>query len=635
MPQKLDKASRGAYDAIIYAEGPKLAAEDANGRNITSGSSGDLVNVWNRVRATLPDYSTVILDGIDESISTLLDVTIDGLKIKGINGATIRALTSQPAIRIGSPYSIKSHVDAHPEIFKTTLLTADVDPSDATEFVDGGVHKYYYTVIPVADPSIVQAGDWILLASDVLWTYTSRTYPHEGELMKVSSVGASDVTVIGAAHDTYSVADGAKIVKVPLIEDVELQDIVLLGPDLADSYGIFVSFAHNLKMSNIRADLFQNTGICLYNVVDGIFDSLWFDGGFQSGAGYGVAVAGSSQDLNIFNVRGNKKRHVITVGSGGTYGLPRRINIAGCIATNGYQQAAFDVHHESEYVSYDNLFIDNYPVALNAYGVGSSFTNVRATNINIYGISTGNTSGAPDLLWPANIYNNFENIHIRFGHTGAAFETYLRCHQIRMRNVIFDGITVSSRLRDAYKFSAIDCMFISRDPGIDILSPISVNNAISEVQFIRCKFPGARDATHASIKVVSDSLRAHDIDIIDCDLGDDGGIGVSLYNGYNSTLDILMRNCTGPSDMITTTASWTYSLRPGSIQSVITYNLGSSTGTGSEQTIAHGLAAIPTGCKAWIKYLVGTRYITEMVPFDATNIYPTVETGVAYEWRIE
>lgn len=67
----------------------------------------------------------------------------------------------------------------------------------------------------------------------------------------------------------------------------------------------------------------------------------------------------------------------------------------------------------------------------------------------------------------------------------------------------------------------------------------------------------------------------------------------------------------------------------------VTENSGSSTGTGSEQTIPHGLAAIPTGCKAWITYLVGGRYVTEMVPFDATNIYPTVDNGVAYTWRIE
>jgi hypothetical protein len=66
-----------------------------------------------------------------------------------------------------------------------------------------------------------------------------------------------------------------------------------------------------------------------------------------------------------------------------------------------------------------------------------------------------------------------------------------------------------------------------------------------------------------------------------------------------------------------------------------TESSGSSTGTGSEQTIAHGLAAIPTGCKAWIKYLVNGRYITEMIPFDTTYVYPTVTSGLAYEWRIE
>ncbi len=73
----------------------------------------------------------------------------------------------------------------------------------------------------------------------------------------------------------------------------------------------------------------------------------------------------------------------------------------------------------------------------------------------------------------------------------------------------------------------------------------------------------------------------------------------------------------------------------GDIGNYITKSSGSSTGTGSEQTIAHGLAAIPRGCKAWIKYLVGSRYITEMIPFDATNVYPTVTSGLAYEWRIE
>ncbi|MFA5409112.1 MAG: right-handed parallel beta-helix repeat-containing protein [Bacilli bacterium] len=65
---------------------------------------------------------------------------------------------------------------------------------------------------------------------------------------------------------------------------------------------------------------------------------------------------------------------------------------------------------------------------------------------------------------------------------------------------------------------------------------------------------------------------------------------------------------------------------------------GSSTGTGSEQAIPHGLAAIPTGCKAWkkIEYPVGSgRYITIDIPYDVTYVYPTVDNGVAFEWGIE
>jgi hypothetical protein len=67
-----------------------------------------------------------------------------------------------------------------------------------------------------------------------------------------------------------------------------------------------------------------------------------------------------------------------------------------------------------------------------------------------------------------------------------------------------------------------------------------------------------------------------------------------------------------------------------------TENSGSSTGTGSEQSIAHGLVAIPTGCKAWIKYPISaTRFMEKEIDFDATNIYPCVNTGIVYEWRIE
>lgn len=76
--------------------------------------------------------------------------------------------------------------------------------------------------------------------------------------------------------------------------------------------------------------------------------------------------------------------------------------------------------------------------------------------------------------------------------------------------------------------------------------------------------------------------------------------------------------------------------RTGSYIRFLDGNSGSSTGTGSEQTIAHGLAAIPTGCKAWIRYPISaTVYAEKEIRMDATNIYPKVKTGLVYDWRVE
>lgn len=66
----------------------------------------------------------------------------------------------------------------------------------------------------------------------------------------------------------------------------------------------------------------------------------------------------------------------------------------------------------------------------------------------------------------------------------------------------------------------------------------------------------------------------------------------------------------------------------------ITENSGTSSGTGSEQTIAHGLSATPNRV-----YLTpsasGITVINENKAADATNIYPIVTSGKAYYWKAE
>ena len=63
---------------------------------------------------------------------------------------------------------------------------------------------------------------------------------------------------------------------------------------------------------------------------------------------------------------------------------------------------------------------------------------------------------------------------------------------------------------------------------------------------------------------------------------------------------------------------------------------GSSTGTGSEQTIAHGLGATPKRVYAYpTEDPAGTIFVWGSPGSDATNIYLTVTSGKDFTWIAE
>jgi hypothetical protein len=71
-----------------------------------------------------------------------------------------------------------------------------------------------------------------------------------------------------------------------------------------------------------------------------------------------------------------------------------------------------------------------------------------------------------------------------------------------------------------------------------------------------------------------------------------------------------------------------------SVKAYTAYNRGTSTGTGSEQTIVHGLGATPNRVKVWpTADPAGT--VIAFGTHTATNILFTVTTGKAYMWEAE
>ena len=70
--------------------------------------------------------------------------------------------------------------------------------------------------------------------------------------------------------------------------------------------------------------------------------------------------------------------------------------------------------------------------------------------------------------------------------------------------------------------------------------------------------------------------------------------------------------------------------------SIIRANRGDSTGTGSEQTIAHGLGAAPKRVCAYpTEDPAGTVFAWGSPGADATNIYITVTSGKDFTWIAE
>ena len=74
-----------------------------------------------------------------------------------------------------------------------------------------------------------------------------------------------------------------------------------------------------------------------------------------------------------------------------------------------------------------------------------------------------------------------------------------------------------------------------------------------------------------------------------------------------------------------------------SVPAYLAFNRGTSTGTGSQQTIAHGLVVNGSGVqpKRVRIFPTATDAIISQVAPDTINIYPTVTNGKTFLWIAE
>lgn len=593
MGQHLDKAARGAYDAIVYIEGSEVVAEDADGRVIKNGVAGtDDIAVFNFAMsyvhslevgtlmisghhywsATPTIYDGIVLDGKNAIISLMSDITaffVSSVSHVHCSGLKIIPYSSQtlPVIDLVSESSDVGRCFFHdieissssPQSFSAIRLKGN-----STETVHGLAFNLFNYVTAINCGNVIQL-DGFGAASYV----NMNRFQNFIAINCLRGIDVSYSAGYGSNGNTFSdwsVECGSRTTHGLYIPDSPA------GVNGGNSF-------YDVGFVDLPA-----TGLYFYvgaNVADTIIigGCLAYDPSYYVDAGVGTRIM-DSRRTNLKDLYNGNIVTVIANGSGDYTNLSDAL-----VATNGTESAR-------KTIVVVGSTTDKIMIAKN-------YVDVIGMNA-VVNIASDSASHAVTFF--QNVTNSiWENIHVV--RTGSPSSNWWACLDVWVDSdyVIFRNCTFENQM--------------STMTGATGLSHRSGN-----ARFENCKFIGlgslGRGITFTSEEAITSqfhSIEAYGLGagvISDNDLCD-----ATIYD--SPTINSIVINSGEPKFVRCFSGS------------------GVSTGIGSEQTIAHGLATIPTGCKAWIKYLVNGRYITEMIPYDATNVYPTVTSGLAYDWRIE
>ncbi len=163
-----------------------------------------------------------------------------------------------------------------------------------------------------------------------------------------------------------------------------------------------------------------------------------------------------------------------------------------------------------------------------------------------------------------------------------------------------------------------NCDFGERDSHVSVY----IKNGATNIDFSNCLFKGHVYIYDVSQDIRFDHCRWHDLD---------GGAYGSVYIAPGSSSDIVITNNVLKSGILGYISDNAGAAIIRDNTGYVTENWGSSQGTGSQQTIVHGLSAVPT-----IVIISGDS--SDVNAFqssaaDTMNIYITADIGENYHWE--
>lgn len=198
-------------------------------------------------------------------------------------------------------------------------------------------------------------GDYVKIASDKPYGLTNQKY---GELARVTSISGTTVTLEDALTLSYVMVNSPTVTRIAMAEDISFRNLQFKGSDVVNkgTVAFNVTRAYNVRFQNISTDNVQQAGIYITDSVSVDFLSCSFNDVIRPGFGYGIGVLYACQDISITNCFGRKLRHLVTVGGGSGAGIPRRVSVNGCVASQ-LDEAGFDVHPAGEQISFTGCHV--------------------------------------------------------------------------------------------------------------------------------------------------------------------------------------------------------------------------------------------------------------------------------------
>jgi hypothetical protein len=594
MGQKFNKYARGAYDAIVYIDGSEVVAEDANGRKIASGVAGpddttvihatrDFVSTGDLVKF---DGAFVFLDTVDMSKSLHLDFT--AAEIRG-------SVNLSPLLRVqGST---------------TTVTTLAADGTIGSKNIE------------VVDASGLIIGDYILITADTAWDAVAYPTIYQGEIHQIQNITDTTVTLDNCLWDGYLTSASARISKISLLQNPSVVGGNWIGSGESAVAGSAVLF-NFVRGGDIRFGKFSQFGDRSLNIWNTIYTNIHHNvitENVLAGTGYAIAVVAASHAVNIHDNQFKRNRHHVTMGGDTTHpGVPRFISVDhnDCIESTS---AGLDAHSVSDYIKFsNNTIIDAWQDGLGTYGYISTGA--------VHSIISGNTCRGSNAAYAFRVREtkNYELVveknHV-FGLGGLAVSSP-SIKRFSMNNNTLNGeattyygisvqslselVSISNNLIFGYTGSGAYGIYVATISGQNV--NISKNLIYNTERGI-----WLNNALYCNI--VDNDISASNYAIRELNTSD-----------YNQIERNIIRS-TGISTLGTHT-------RVKNNVGYATEASGSSAGTGSEQTIAHGVQGVTTANSIATIEIPSIGY-KGACTFDATNIKPRVKSGLAFNWTLE